>query len=74
MAAFDDILRLLGPPRFNWSDASGETVFFRIPERGGERWSVGVYESDEGAYHEYPMAFDEWMLSYLRPCLRTVEM
>lgn len=48
------------------SAASGETVFFRIPERDGERWSVGVYESDEGEYHAYPMPFDEWMLAYLK--------
>ncbi|MGW1184447.1 SMI1/KNR4 family protein [Streptomyces drozdowiczii] len=47
------------------SAASGETVFFRVPERAGGRWSVGVYESDEGEYHEYPMSFDEWMLAYL---------
>jgi hypothetical protein len=50
-----------------WGGASsGETIFFRVPEKGSTGWAVGVYEHDEGTYREYMMTFNEWMLSYLR--------
>ncbi|WP_351234423.1 SMI1/KNR4 family protein [Streptomyces sp. NPDC002133] len=46
--------------------ASGESMFFRVPHPGSDDWAVGVYESDEGTYHEFAMTFTDWMVSYLR--------
>lgn len=46
--------------------SSGEAIFFHVPETEHEEWAIGVYEHDEGTYHEYAMTFNEWMLSYLR--------
>jgi hypothetical protein len=46
--------------------SSGESMFFRVPSVDSSEWTVGVYEHDEGTYHDYAMTFNEWMLAYLK--------
>jgi hypothetical protein len=52
---------------FPWGTAaSGQTMFFRVPEKATEPWSVLVYSSDDWEFDEFAMSFSEWMVAYLR--------